>query len=147
MARQHSTTLEQEPGKARSPITQRPVGPKATLLLVEDEDAVRRVAGEILTAAGHLVLQAKNGQEALNLLRRLGGTLDLLVADVVMPNMNGPELAKQLSLRYPAMKTIFISGYPEHQIMGKSRANAFYLYKPFSVEALTRIVAHALALK
>lgn len=120
---------------------------RTTVLLVEDEDAVRRVAGEILSGAGYAVLQAKNGVEALTLVERRGAMVDVLVSDVIMPAMNGPELAQELSQRHPGMKTIFISGYPEHHLrsQGTGRVNAFYLYKPFSVEALTGIVARAVA--
>ncbi len=119
------------------------------MLIVEDEDAVRRVAGEILSSAGYAVLQAKNGMEALSLVERRGTAVDVLVADVVMPGMNGPELAEELRQRHPGVKTIFISGYPEHHLLSKGtgRVNAFYLYKPFSVKALTRIVAQAIAAK
>ncbi len=142
-------TLEQAAGGEKSRTTRGRSGARPTVLLVEDEDAVRRVAGEILSGAGYVVLEAKNGREALSLLERRRGTVDVLVADVVMPAMSGPELAQQLGRRYQGMATIFISGYPEHHIFtqGTARVNAFYLYKPFSVEALTKTVERALAAK
>ncbi len=148
MASEGSATLDRG-DEEKSRTSQDRGGTRPLVLLVEDEDAVRRVAGEILSAAGYVVLQAKNGREALNLLERRGGTVEVLVADVVMPRMSGPELAQELSRRYEGLQTIFISGYPEHHFFAKgtARVNAFYLYKPFSVEALTRIVARALAAK
>ncbi len=111
------------------------------VMLVEDEDCVRRVAGEILQSAGFTVLEAKNGKEALRLVHRKALELRVLVADVIMPGMNGPELAKELLREYPRLKIIFISGYPENVLHGNQRlANAFYLRKPFSVEGLMRAV-------
>jgi len=120
---------------------------EATVLLVEDEDAVRRVAGEVLQTAGYSVLEAKNGHEALQLMERLHASPDILITDVVMPIMNGPDLAAQLSARYPHLRTVFISGYTQHPLLSRNRGftpPALYLHKPFSMEALTGIVARAL---
>src|SRR5690242_8042617 len=131
------------------PSTHSPCSPatEATVLLVEDEDAVRRVAGEVLANAGYSVLEAKNGREALQLVDRLHAAPAVLITDVVMPLMNGPELAGELSARYPQMRTVFISGYAEHPLLARKRgltSPAWHLHKPFSVEALTGIVARAL---
>ena len=114
------------------------------VMLVEDEDSVRRVAGEILQSAGYTVLEAKNGKEALRLAHRKGLEVHVLIADVIIPEMNGPELAKALLREYPRLTIIFISGYPENVLHGNQRlANAFYLRKPFSVEGLMRAVEKA----
>jgi two-component system, cell cycle sensor histidine kinase and response regulator CckA len=120
---------------------------RATVLVVEDEDAVRLVVGEILQGEGYVVHEAKNGREALSLLERKGVAVNVLVTDVVMPGMNGLDLAEELTGRDAQTKTIFISGYAEHPLLQRHTANAFYLRKPFSVEALTRIVSQALARK
>jgi len=122
------------------------VADPAMVMVVEDEDAVRRVVGEILQAAGYAVLEAKNGEEALRLARRKAGAITVLVADVMMPGMSGPELARQLSKSNPDMKTIFISGYAEQfRTEKRSTAKAFYLRKPFSAHGLTQMVARAVA--
>jgi CheY-like chemotaxis protein len=107
------------------------------------------VAGEVLQTAGYKVLEAKNGREALRLVERLTAEVDVLVADIVMPVMNGPELANELTLRYPNMRIIFISGYTDHPLLRRLRVpvRALYLHKPFSVEGLTGVVAQALAKK
>ena len=129
------------------PHSPRSLATETTVLLVEDEDAVRRVAGEVLQTAGYSVLEAKNGHEALQLMERLHASPDLLITDVVMPVMNGPDLAARLSARFPHLPTVFISGYTQHPLLSRNRGltpPALYLHKPFSVEALTGIVARAL---
>lgn len=114
------------------------------VMLVEDEDSVRRVAGEILQAAGYTILEAKNGKEALRLAQRKDIAIKVLIADAIMPEMSGAEVAKELSREHPGLQTILISGYPETILRGKQTvANAFYLRKPFSVEALMRAVERA----
>ena len=114
------------------------------VLLVEDEESVRRVAGEILQAAGYTVLIAPNGREALRLAQRKAAEIRVLIADVILPGMSGPEVAQELSREQPGLKTIFISGYSEDVLRGKQvSADAVYLRKPFSVEALMLAVAKA----
>ena len=119
-----------------------------TILLVEDEDAVRRVAGEVLQNVGYSVIDAKSGGQALQLIETLQSPPDVLITDVVMPVMNGPELAAKLFARLPHLRTVFISGYTQDALpsrrIGGHAPRALYLRKPFSVEALTRIVARAL---
>ena len=129
----------------RKRVTKSCEGAAATVvMLVEDEDSVRRVAGEILQAAGYTVLEAKNGKEALGLAQRKEIEVKVLIADVIMPEMSGPEVAKELSREHPRLQTIFISGYPENILRGKQAVpNAFYLRKPFSVEALMGAVEKA----
>lgn len=125
--------------KAVHDVTKRPV-----VMLVEDEDSVRRVTGEILQAAGYTVLEAKDGKEALRLAQRKETEIKVLIADVIMPEMSGPEVAEELSRGHPQLKTIFISGYAENVLYGKQRVpNALYLRKPFSVEGLMRAVERA----
>jgi two-component system, cell cycle sensor histidine kinase and response regulator CckA len=114
------------------------------VMLVEDDDSVRRVAGEILTTAGYTILQAKNGQEALLLAERKAAAISVLIADVIMPEMSGPDVAKRLLRLHPQLRTIFISGYPENVLRNRQVVpNASYLRKPFSVEALMRAVSKA----
>ena len=83
------------------------------VLLVEDEDAVRNFAKRALERQGYEVLEASTGAEALEVMDRVGGQVDVVVSDVVMPEMDGPTLLKVLRKRNPAIKIIFVSGYPE----------------------------------
>jgi PAS domain S-box-containing protein len=113
-----------------------------TLLLVEDEDAVRAVAQGILRRHGYVVLAAHDGEEALSLSEHHEGKIDLLLSDVVMPKMSGPALAKLLAGVRPAMRVLFMSGYTDdaavrHGVLG---AELSYLQKPLTVETLTRKV-------
>ena len=116
-----------------------------TVLLVEDEEGVRRVAREFLEIRGYSVLEAKNGDEALQAAHSHLGPIHLLLTDVVMPGMNGRELWQRLSWR-PEMRVLFMSGYPENAIIqnGTLEAGAMYLQKPFTLNALTHKVREVL---
>src|ERR1700760_4685293 len=85
----------------------------STILLVEDEPEVRNVICRVLDKHGFKVLQAADGVAALQLLSQQTAPIDLLISDVVMPNMNGIELRKRLLETRPDLKVIFLSGYPE----------------------------------
>src|ERR1700691_6055626 len=87
-----------------------------TILVVEDEAFVREAACDILESEGYRVLRACNATEALTAFRRQQGSVQLLLLDVVLPGQNGPALAKNLRIAHPALKAIFISGYPEHTV-------------------------------
>ncbi|HEX9108442.1 MAG TPA: ATP-binding protein, partial [Longimicrobiales bacterium] len=110
----------------------------ATVLLVEDEDAVRRLATRVLERQGYTVLTAGSGQAALELVRTAPGPIDLLLTDVVMPGMSGRELAEQLVPAYPGMRLLFTSGYTEDAIIrhGVSGNGASFLGKPFTPDEL-----------
>jgi two-component system cell cycle sensor histidine kinase/response regulator CckA len=117
-----------------------------TILLAEDEEGVRELAREFLTKSGYSVLEAKNGAEALALAAEHQGTIHLLVTDVVMPKMGGPELADRLAPVRPRMKVLFMSGYAEyaaveHDILDRGSAA---LQKPFALEVLGRKVREVL---
>lgn len=111
-----------------------------TVLLVEDEESVRQVANEILTLNGYKVLQASHGNEALEISRRHEGTIDLMVTDVVMPLMGGPELARSLALTRPQMRVLYMSGYTDDAIVhhGVLSEGTAYLQKPFTAAAFAR---------
>ena len=117
-----------------------------TVLLVEDEDAVRRLAKRILTGAGCHVLTASNGGEALRLHGRVAESIDLLLTDVVMPEMSGPELSKRLTQLRPEMMTLYMSGYTDDLIAhhGVLEPSVRILAKPFSATALIRKVREVL---
>jgi PAS domain S-box-containing protein len=108
-----------------------------TVLLVEDEDMVRQIASEMLLTNGYRVLQASHGNEALEVSRQHDGAIDLMVTDVVMPLMSGPELAQRLALTRPEMRVLFMSGYTDEAIIhhGVMQQRAAFLQKPFTAEA------------
>jgi len=109
-----------------------------TVLLVEDELAVRQPTREFLARNGYTVLEASNGEEALQVSREYCGTIDLMISDVVMPQMSGPALAEQLSAERPRMKTLFVSGYAEKTVLqhGEIDLSTCFLQKPFALRAL-----------
>jgi len=115
------------------------------VLLVEDEDMVRGLLREALATAGFDVLAAKSGDEALER-AGAGPPLDLLVTDVVMPSMSGPELAQRLLQRQPDLRVLFISGYTSDELVNRvAFGSAFgFLQKPFSPAALIRKIQEVL---
>jgi CheY-like chemotaxis protein len=113
-----------------------------TILLVEDDDQVRLVVRGILSRSGYQVIEARNAGEALLHCERHAGVIDLLLTDVVMPQMSGPELAKRLAQARPGMKVLCMSGYTDDSIVrhGVLEAHVEYLQKPITPEALmTRV--------
>jgi two-component system cell cycle sensor histidine kinase/response regulator CckA len=109
-----------------------------TILVVEDEAFVREAACDILEREGYRVLRARNAAEAQAAFRRQQGSVQLLLSDVVLPGQNGPALAKALRTVRPALKAIFISGYPGNTVTryGLAAGQMSYLPKPFSAESL-----------
>jgi signal transduction histidine kinase/ActR/RegA family two-component response regulator len=115
-----------------------------TVLLVEDEEEVRELASDFLTSAGYRVITAQDGAEALKIAERLGETIHLLVTDVVMPKMSGPDLVKRLKRLLPDLKIVYMSGYIEQNEDCKELLEKeFYLQKPFSRDMLLRQVSEA----
>jgi signal transduction histidine kinase len=117
-----------------------------TLLLVEDEDTIRRVMRESLELLGYLVLEAKDGSHAISHCERRGQPIDLLITDVVMPLMSGPELVQRVATVRPALRVLFISGYADHALVhrGLRAAGSAFLQKPFTPERLARKVRELL---
>ncbi|MGH7681352.1 MAG: ATP-binding protein, partial [Candidatus Eiseniibacteriota bacterium] len=117
-----------------------------TVLFAEDQDAVAAVVGATLQLCGYRVLQAHNGSEAVDLCRRYEGAIHLLVTDIVMPGMGGPELAAAVRALRPEMKLLFISGYSERAFAshGTLEPEAGFLQKPFMPEALAHKVREVL---
>jgi len=109
-----------------------------TILLVEDEESVRTLVSKVIRSLGYTVLEGRHGEEALAVAREHDGAIHLLLTDVVLPGMSGPELAKRLAPERHEMKVLFMSGYTDDAILhhGVRDANAAYLQKPFSPEAL-----------
>jgi signal transduction histidine kinase/ActR/RegA family two-component response regulator len=118
-----------------------------TVLLAEDEPAVREVTLRFLQTAGYRVVAAESGDEALALLNRLDRPVDLLLTDVVMPGMSGPKLATRVQHRHPGVRVLFMSGYPDdalHAHQMPEDATAF-IQKPFSRQSLLTAVRGALS--
>jgi CheY-like chemotaxis protein len=105
-----------------------------TILLVEDQDAVRVFARHVLLAGGYTVLEARDGEEAVRVAQQCQGPIHLLVTDVVMPRMSGPQLAELLARDRPALRVLFVSGYADEASMrcGVPEAGATFLQKPFT---------------
>jgi CheY-like chemotaxis protein len=120
-----------------------------TVLLVEDEPSLRPLISEVLRMNGYDVLEAGNGTDALKIAFEHGGSIDLVVSDLVMPGMGGAELIRRLARSQPEMKALFISGYTEgaalHQ--GVRTVGVAYLQKPFTPSALAEKVREVLEAK
>src|SRR3954471_4706155 len=116
-----------------------------TVLLVEDEDAVRALAREVLRRHGYVVLEAAHGLDALRVAERHPDDIHLMVTDVVMPHLSGRALAQRLASVRPHMKTLFMSGYSDHALLPDDLApGAAFLQKPFTPEVFARKVRRIL---
>jgi len=117
-----------------------------TVLLVEDEDEIRRLARELLTEYGYTVFEARDGSEALLIAERHTGPIHLLLTDVIMPRMNGRALAERLAPLRPEMKVLYMSGYTDTAIVhhGRLDAETEFIPKPFMPEDLALKVRSAL---
>jgi len=133
---------EGETGKTAEPAARG----SETILLVEDESAVRRATAEFLGLQGYSVLQAQDGLDALSLLQDYGSTVHLLVTDVVMPNMSGGQLAKELKALRPETKILFVSGYAGKTVLDHKvyDAETSFLQKPYTLKQLSSKVRDAL---
>jgi two-component system cell cycle sensor histidine kinase/response regulator CckA len=140
----HHATEAPEPA---APVRVEPQGETwgtGTILLVEDEAMVRAVAERALTRQGYQVLTANNGEEALELIEE-GAEFDLLISDVVMPQMDGPTLVRAARAKYPDIKVLFMSGYAEEQLRKSIDIDRVsFLPKPFSVQQLGQAARDAL---
>jgi PAS domain S-box-containing protein len=118
----------------------------ATILLVEDQDGLRQLSEEVLTSAGYKVLSTPHGQAALKLAEQHPDVIDLLLTDVVMPEMNGPELADRLMRARPGLIVLYVSGYTDHALLhrGAIENGTAFLQKPFLPDALRAKVAELL---
>jgi two-component system cell cycle sensor histidine kinase/response regulator CckA len=135
---------------AERPVAERPAAepPRsmATVLLAEDEPALRELTAEVLAEAGYRVLQAADARQALAIAGAQTGRVDLLVTDVVMPGMDGRELAARLRAERPELRVLFVSGYSEEVVSREGRIDpgVSLLAKPYTTADLLRRVAAAL---
>ena len=123
-----------------------PRGLGETVLLAEDEDALRALLGRVLTGSGYHVISGRNGAEALAAVRARGGRVDLLLTDVVMPHMSGTELASALGGEQPGLKVLFMTGHTDDPSLAGRLGDGYaeLLQKPFTNEALLRVVRRLL---
>lgn len=145
---------DEEAAVALAPaVVKEPAPPKSSdltgtgrVLLVEDEDVVRSFAVRALTRQGYEVLEASDGQEALDIVAAHNGEIDIVVTDVVMPEMDGPTMFRELRKTNPSIKVIFVSGYPNEafrETLGSEEVA--FLPKPFSLPQLAEKVKQELA--
>jgi CheY-like chemotaxis protein len=133
---------------ARPPaeLDRKPRKCSGTVLLVEDQENVRRYVALVLESLGYRVLEADCGFQALNVAASCEGVIDLLLTDVVMPGMTGPALAQQLQQRVPGVKVLYMSGYTD-DVAGRHgvlEPGAAYLQKPFGTDTLSLKVREVL---
>jgi CheY-like chemotaxis protein len=117
-----------------------------TILIVEDEGLVRRMAARALEEHGYTVLEAEHGRDAQELLGRPDVRVDAVITDLVMPELNGNELGRWLRARYPELPVLYTSGYTDSDVLerGLLEASAPFLQKPFTPDALARHVREML---
>lgn len=120
---------------------------RETVLLVEDEEAVRSLTSRILRKYGYTVLEARDGTEAVRMSERFGGFVHLLLTDVVMPRMSGREVAERLTGDRPDMRVLYMSGYTDDELFRHGlphRGRTCFLEKPFTPDGLHRAVRECL---
>ncbi|MES2722630.1 MAG: ATP-binding protein, partial [Pseudomonadota bacterium] len=141
------------PAVVATPLVQKATRPAARdlsgagrILFVEDEDAVRGVAAKLLRARGYEVIEAASGEEALELAEEHAGTIDLMISDVVMPGMQGPDLLKHARVYLAGAPVMFISGYAEAEFSNllEGETNVSFLPKPIDIKTLAERVKQEL---
>ena len=120
-----------------------------TVLLVEDEEEVLNFASESLVSAGYKVYKANNGRIALDLIKNKTIKPDIIITDLIMPELNGKELIEKVGKIYPNMKVIYVSGYTDNHIVhnGLLKEGINFLHKPYSINKLLKSVRDVLGQK
>jgi two-component system cell cycle sensor histidine kinase/response regulator CckA len=137
----------EQSAQPKAPVKRAETWGTGTVLLVEDEDMVRAVAERALSRQGYKVLTANDGEQGLEVLAG-DEKIDLLISDVVMPNMDGPSMVAQARHSHPDLPVLFMSGYAEEQLRKSiGIANVAFLPKPFSVSQLAEAARDALAMR
>jgi CheY-like chemotaxis protein len=138
--------LAEEAGASRKRKSAVRLSGRETILVAEDDGALRYVACRALRTFGYLVLEARNGREALDLCERYDGPIHAVVSDLVMPEMSGSELADRIAARHPGIKVLLMSGYSgdEAARMSIMRAGDAFIEKPFAADALAARVRELL---
>jgi two-component system, cell cycle sensor histidine kinase and response regulator CckA len=135
-----------QPETAEAPLTSRPASGSETILLVEDEEEVRRLLRYVLSKRGYQVLEASNAEDALVLFEQHADHIDLVLTDVVMPGMSGPELGERLLRQRPNLKVMYMSGYTDEMVnrSGAPGRRIDFLQKPLRPDSLASRVREAL---
>ena len=122
-----------------------PAARAATVLVIDDEPPVRRIIERLLTRRGYTVLLAEDGEQALSLADQQPGPIDLLITDIVLPGITGPEIAQRLTERRPQIKVLYTSGYPGDELVRRGlKATAAFVGKPFTLDEFERTVSQLL---
>jgi two-component system cell cycle sensor histidine kinase/response regulator CckA len=148
----HGTTFKiylprvEEAIETGEPATGRPRGGTETILVAEDDDEVRGLAREILESYGYTVLEAARPADALLIAERYAGAINLLLTDVIMPQMSGRQLADRLAPLRPEMRVLYVSGYPGETIVqhGRLEPGTLFLQKPMMPEGLAAKIREVL---
>jgi PAS domain S-box-containing protein len=138
---------EEQPKKDKLVTENKLLPGSETILLVEDDASVREFAVDALNTLGYKVIWASNGQTAIDLIESDSPNIDLLITDIVMPEMNGEELAKRIKTIYPKLKIIFVSGYTDNHLLhddGTLGEDVNFIQKPYSIEKLAKEIRHIL---
>ena len=140
------TSLQKKPSASTATVPEKAPRVAETILLVEDEAAVRSLAKRILAQKGYRVLEASDGAIALRIAAGHVGEIDLVLTDVAMPNLGGRGMVEELKELSPGMRVLFMSGYPREEIFPEKEVAAHtpYLQKPFTSETLSAEVRAAL---
>jgi two-component system cell cycle sensor histidine kinase/response regulator CckA len=136
--------VDERPGRAAAEAVVEIFRGEETILLAEDEDALRRTTAGILRRSGYRVLEGCSGEEALRVCEGHQGMIELLLTDVVMPHMNGRQLADRVTAQRPGIKVLYVSGYTDGILVGQLSAGSAFLQKPFTPAALRRRVREVL---
>ena len=132
---------------ADDPVERESLTPSETILLVEDEESVRALLGQLLRDEGYTVFEADGAQAAIEMCEREDGAIHLLLTDIVMPGVSGPQLAEKLCSKWPDIRVLYMSGYPAEAVgqFALDGVKQHFLSKPFSVEKLRRAVREAVS--
>jgi two-component system, cell cycle sensor histidine kinase and response regulator CckA len=132
---------------SRDAESKRGVGGTETILFVEDEHSVRELVRDYLIGAGYCLLEAPDGVQALRVAATHPGPIHLLITDVVMPHLSGPEVATKLTATRPGLKVLFISGYTDDTVFrhGVLEGGVAFLQKPFNLKALAQKIREVLS--
>jgi PAS domain S-box-containing protein len=139
-------TTEPDPQPLEGSSDDVPAKHRARILIVDDEDAVRAVVARTLQAEGYEIISARHGREAIYYLEQVGGSVDLVLTDLVMPVMGGHELTEELAKRYPSIPVIWMSGHPREIESRHSRTDmaSGFAQKPVSPQVLLQTVSQVL---
>jgi len=124
----------------KTPMTAQDASQNGTILLVDDEQAVRSIVLRILRRANYTVLEAESGEEALQIADEHDGPIDLVITDMFMPGLRGPEVIQRLAPKRPGLRALFMSGYADQDARTGVPAGANFLNKPFSGQELAAAV-------